>query len=150
MPAQLLVESWLVEALPHGSRQATQLRRPFLQGRQIERNPAWPRFFDEDASKCKRRPGANYPKGSLGSVSTIMKRDAHAADSIKPTRWMRSSGPFEQSVEGALDDCWLQRGDVRVETRGFELGVSQKTLDEAHIDAVLEQVGGERVAYRKL
>jgi len=55
---------------------------------------------------------------------------------------------LRQQVERALDGRDRAGGDARVARRGVELVVTQECLDDADIDAALEQVGRKAVAKR--
>ena len=49
-------------------------------------------------------------------------------------------------VRPGMDFAELDDGDVGVDLRGVEPGVSEKLLDVADVRAVLQHVGGARVA----
>lgn len=58
----------------------------------------------------------------------------------------RFSGGRGEPVERAGDVAQHPRGDLRVIGGGLQLGVPQQRLDDADVDPVLKQMGGETVS----
>ena len=91
--------------------------------------------------------GTGGPVRRTGSAEDVGDLDG-GAHAHSPARRSRFPGSHRQPVERAGHVTQHSGGDLRVISSGLQLGMTEQRLDDADVDPVLEQVGGEAVPQR--